>query len=309
MPLVDEIGSPGNDTLAGAPGDDSISAGGGDDLIFASAGNDWIDGGPGTDTLNFGDFRAEATTYVWDANGGVVTYNILNAAGAQVGLTNVSNVEAIVGSPFDDRLEAVRGTSSVFGGAGDDQIVVIDESAQPEYLRGGEGNDSIGGGDGPDDINGNQGNDTVHGWDGNDWVLGGQGNDMVFGDGGDDIVLGNLGDDTLDGGAGNDIIRGGQGDDVLTGGPGADWLSGDRGNDTLTGGPGADTFHTFAGAGLDLVTDFNAAEGDRVQLDPGTAYLVKQVGADTVIDMGNGDEMVLQNVQMSSLPPGWIYGA
>jgi hypothetical protein len=60
---------------------------------------------------------------------------------------------------------------------------------------------------------------------------------------------------------------------------------------------------------MDLVTDFNAAEGDRVQLDPGTHYTLAQQGADTVIDFGNGDQMVLQGVQMGGLPDGWIFGA
>ncbi|MDB5418193.1 MAG: alkaline metalloproteinase, partial [Phenylobacterium sp.] len=142
-----------------------------------------------------------------------------------------------------------------------------------------------------------------------DWLVGGQGNDLITSHHSDDILYGNLGNDTLQGGDGNEIIRGGQGDDVLNGGAGNDWLSGDRGNDTITGGAGADTFHTSSGAGIDKVTDFNSAEGDRVQLDPHTVYTVSQVGSDTVIDMGNGDQMILQNVQMSSLPNGWIFGA
>ncbi len=91
-----------------------------------------------------------------------------------------------------------------------------------------------------------------------------------------DIVWGNLGNDTLDGGAGNDQVRGGQGDDVLYGGPGDDFISGDRGNDTVSGGPGADIFHTSQDAGIDKVMDFNLAEGDRVMLDPGTTYTLRQ---------------------------------
>jgi hypothetical protein len=35
---------------------------------------------------------------------------------------------------------------------------------------------------------------------------------------------------------------------------------------------------------------------------------VSQVGADTVIDMGAGNQMMLVGVQMSSLTPGWIFG-
>ena len=102
-------------------------------------------------------------------------------------------------------------------------------------------------------------------------------------------------------------MRGGQGNDILVGGAGNYWLSGDRGNDTISGGAGADTFHTFSGAGMDRVLDFHIAEGDRVQVDAGTHYTVTQVGSDTVIDMGAGDQMVLVGVQMSTLAPGWIF--
>jgi hypothetical protein len=49
------------------------------------------------------------------------------------------------------------------------------------------------------------------------------------------------------------------------------------------------------------------AEGDRVMLDRGTTYTVSQVGADTVIDMGGGNQMILVNVQLSSLKDGWIF--
>ena len=70
----------------------------------------------------------------------------------------------------------------------------------------------------------------------------------------------------------DDIVRGGQGDDLVLGGDGNDYVSGDRGSDTIIGGLGADTFHSFGGAGVDRVTDFRLADGDRVLLDPGTTY-------------------------------------
>ncbi|MBK5509580.1 immunoglobulin-like domain-containing protein [Pseudomonas sp. TH15] len=85
--------------------------------------------------------------------------------------------------------------------------------------------------------------------DGNDTLLGGAGNDILFGQGGDDV---------LDGGKGNDILLGGTGNDTLIGGPG---------NDTLIGGAGADTFVWKAGdTGNDVIKDFNAGEGDRIDL-------------------------------------------
>lgn len=199
----------------------------------------------------------------------------------------------------------LRGSDvTVLGGPGNDTIAAV---AGSNYLRGGDGNDSISGGSGFDDINGNMGADTLAGGPGGDWVVGGKDGDLLSGDAGNDIVYGNLGDDTCSGGAGDDTVRGGQGDDVVTGGDGNDWLAGDRGNDTISGGAGADIFHTFAAAGLDRVTDFNAAEGDRVNLLAGTAYTLAQVGADTVIDMGGGNEMILVGVTLANLPTGWIF--
>src|SRR5690606_24919320 len=87
---------------------------------------------------------------------------------------------------------------------------------------------------------------------------GGNGNDLLFGQGGDD---------TLNGGAGNDILIGGVGKDTLLGGEGNDLLFGGKGDDTLTGGSGADTFVWKAGDyGNDVIKDFKAAEGDRIDL-------------------------------------------
>ncbi|MCE4058517.1 type I secretion C-terminal target domain-containing protein [Pseudomonas sp. Au-Pse12] len=85
--------------------------------------------------------------------------------------------------------------------------------------------------------------------DGNDTLLGGDGNDILFGQGGNDF---------LDGGRGNDILLGGTGNDTLIGG---------KGNDILIGGSGADTFVWKAGdTGNDVIKDFKASEGDRIDL-------------------------------------------
>lgn len=214
--------------------------------------------------------------------------------------------DVVADGPGDSLLHGYSGDDTLDGGGGADTVAGDDGN---DYLRGGDGGDSLLGGEGRDDINGNAGNDQASGGAGDDWVVGGRDDDQLTGDSGDDIVLGNLGDDTLDGGEGADQVRGGQGDDVVRGGAGDDFVSGDRGADTLIGGAGADLFHSFRGAGIDRVLDFNWAEGDRVLLDPGTTYGVSQVGGDTVIDMGGGDQMTLVGVQLSSLPSGWIFGA
>ncbi|MGQ7860067.1 calcium-binding protein [Pseudomonas sp. 32A] len=85
--------------------------------------------------------------------------------------------------------------------------------------------------------------------DGNDTLLGGNGDDILFGQGGNDY---------LDGGKGNDILLGGTGNDTLIGG---------QGNDILVGGSGADLFVWKAGdLGNDVIKDFKAADGDRIDL-------------------------------------------
>jgi len=209
----------------------------------------------------------------------------------------------IDGWDSDDTLSGDAGDDVVWGGLGNDSI---SDTSGSNYLRGEEGADRIVGGSGFDDINGNQGDDTASGGAGEDWVVGGKDNDSLSGGDAFDLVYGNLGSDTLDGGDGGDIVRGGQQNDVLFGGAGDDYLSGDRDNDTLTGGAGADTFHSFGEAGIDRITDFSRAQGDRVLLDAGTTYTVAQSGADTVVTMTGGGQVILVGVTLSTLSDGWI---
>jgi Ca2+-binding RTX toxin-like protein len=232
----------------------------------------------------------------------------------QISGNDLAHPDVIHGYGGNDLLYGGGGADTIWGGDGDDTIyaqtppsILGAGGAAATYLRGEAGNDTIVGGPVFDDINGNQGNDSLHGGAGDDWVVGGKDDDIQFGDAGNDIVWGNLGNDTLDGGDGNDQVRGGQGDDSVSGGAGDDYVSGDRGNDTISGGAGADIFHGSQDAGIDKVLDFHQAEGDRVMLDPGTTYTLSQVGADTVIDMGGGNQMILVGVQLSTLATGWIF--
>jgi Ca2+-binding RTX toxin-like protein len=213
--------------------------------------------------------------------------------------------DSIGGGGGNDRIYGKEGDDTLFGGLGNDSI---ESGSGNNYIRGDEGNDDLRGSGNFDDMNGNMGNDTVTGGHGDDWVVGGKDDDLLGGNPGNDLVYGNLGNDSCYGQEGSDIVRGGQGDDVVDGGSGDDFISGDRDNDTITGGSGADIFSTHGEAGIDRVTDFSLAEGDRVQLAPGTQYTLAQVGADTVINMTGGGQMILVGVQMSSLTPGWIFG-
>ena len=110
------------------------------------------------------------------------------------------------------------------------------------------------GGKQDDTMNGNGGNDIIHGGGGNDSIYGGDGNDQLFGD------------------DGNDFLSGGNGIDIVGGGAGNDTIYGNAGGDMLSGGLGADTFvynyqaDSNATTGIDTITDFNPAEGDKLNI-------------------------------------------
>jgi Ca2+-binding RTX toxin-like protein len=288
------VGSPGADTIVGGDAGEGLFGLGGDDLIAPGGGADNIAGGDGNDTVDFSGETARID----------LTINATRTISAGV-FEFMSGIENVIGAAFNDAIRGDAGDNQIFGRPGDD---TISGGAGTNYLRGDEGDDSIVGGEGFDDINGNAGNDTCVSGGGDDWVVGGKDNDSLVGSDGQNLVYGNLGNDTCDGGGGNDIVRGGQGDDVVMGGAGDDFVSGDKGDDTVTGGAGADIFHSFSGAGIDRVTDFHVAEGDRVLLDPGTTFTLRQAGGDTIVDMGGGDQLILVGISMSALPPGVIVG-
>ena len=263
----------------------------------------------GNDTLDFSGYGQSQLIDLrpgYFSNVGGLTGNVTIAQHADIeNAVGGSGSDSINGNALANSIQGNGGNDTIMGGAGNDTI--SDISGQ-NYLRGEDGDDVVQGGSGFDDINGNKGNDTIDGGTGgSDWLVGGQGNDLITAHATSNLLYGNLGNDTLIGGSGGDILRGGQGDDSIVGGSGNDFISGDRGNDTMTGGPGADLFHGSQDAGIDKVMDFSLAEGDRVLLDPGTIYTISQVGADTVLDMGGGNQMILVGVSMTSLTPGSIF--
>lgn len=228
-------------------------------------------------------------------------------------LAGGTSADVIRGYGGSDLISGGGGSDSLYGGDGNDVIyagsapgVGSPAPAGSTWLRGEDGNDYITGGAGFDNVNGNQGADTIDGGSGgNDWLVGGQGNDMIFAHAGNNILNGNLGDDSIVGGAGHDSLRGGQGNDMIWAGSGGSWIAGDRGDDSMVAGQGADTFYVSQGTGTDRVFGFDLAH-DHIQLAPGTTYHLSQVGADTLIDLGQGDTVTLANVQLSALPTGWI---
>ena len=141
-------------------------------------------------------------------------------------------------------------------------------------------------------------------------LVGGDGDDILVGDTSDDVPLNPpSGNDTLIGGAGNDDLDGGGGDDILTGGAGVD---------TLTGGAGFDSFRYTAATesdatNRDTITDFTVGAGsDDILNLYGVSGLgdfsdvkaaATQVGADTLLDFGGGDQITLVGVDVNTLHP------
>jgi len=253
----------------------------------------YVEGAP---VFSLSDADISVATWLWYVDGGDLE--------GELGYVFRGD-DDLVGNQYDDRLIGMGGHDAIWGGGGADDLY---GETGDDYIRGEDGDDLIEGGDGWDDLHGNAGFDLVYGGFGDDWVVGGKDDDELYGEGGWDVVLGNLGHDYASGGEGADWVRGGQGDDEVSGGDGDDWLSGDRGADTLTGGAGADIFHVFAESDLDVVTDFDAWEGDAVYVLPGSSYSVVQSGPDTVITVGGVGRMVLLDVELASLPGGWIFG-
>jgi Ca2+-binding RTX toxin-like protein len=237
-----------------------------------SAPTRFVDGGPDEDTLDFGTFKGRFIS-LWnsaEASGG--SYQLTDPDTGENSTLSFQSIEHLIGSTSDDYLMANSRIASINGGAGNDTVWGQFMDAPIGYiLRGGDGEDSVAGGDLSDDMNGNRGDDTVHGWEGNDTLHGGQGND------------------SLDGGDGD--VR----------------LAGDLGDDTMAGGPGADIFEV--GRGDDVVLDFNARDGDRIQVSAFTDVALSASGSDVLVSLSDGAHVVLVGAAgwMDALGGAFIY--
>lgn len=216
-------------------------------------------------------------------------------------------------APLGPEIEAIQ---ERYGASSADNLIYAGEGGYT--VSGGWGNDTIHGEGGNDIIYGNQGLDVLYGGEGDDTIYGGQnsgspsgsplalrdGVETVQGGNGSDVIYGNHGNDELYGEAGNDTLYGGQNDDILVGGDGTDRLIGNLGNDSYWGNSGADIFEVIGG-GSDVVWDFNAAEGDRIDVaNPGTVSLQSN-GADAIFWHETGS-ITLVGISQSQASLDWL---
>ena len=266
------MGGGGRQIIVLGADDDTLHGGGGDDVVGSLGGNDLLYGDEGNDTVTGGE--GDDTLHGGDDN---------DWANGNVG---------------DDRLYGNAGADTLHGGQGNDQV------------HGGRGDDWLSGDLGDDWLSGDLGRDTLFGGAGADTLAGGAEADALHGNVGVDVLFGNGGADTLFGGQGADILFGGQDGDRLFGDLGDDWLFGDLGDDTLTGGAGADRFVIGGGTGIDTITDFNAEEGDRLQIQAGLTWTVSSYGAGTRVAVSDGSVVLLEGVaSLSETRSMWFVSA
>jgi Ca2+-binding RTX toxin-like protein len=177
-------------------------------------------------------------------------------------LTGGEGNDYLYGEENEDHLYGAEGNDWLWGGYGGD------------VLFGNEGDDWLFGNEEADSLYGGIGNDELQGGNGADWILGGADNDNLFGQEQDDYLRGEDGRDRLEGGQGRDDLDGGAGDDVIRGGTGVDYLLGGTGADRfLMSVADIETIDLLQPVGLvqsvqcDIISDFNAAEGDKLDLD------------------------------------------
>ncbi|MGL4966607.1 MAG: calcium-binding protein, partial [Inquilinus sp.] len=291
------IGSAFADTLTGDGGANTLTGGAGNDVLVGGAGADILDGGNGTDTVRY------------NTSGSAVTVDLGagTASGGDAQGDQLTSIEWLGGSAFDDTLTGNAGANQIAGGGGGDTIAGADGN---DVLLGGDGNDQVNGGVGTDTLSGGAGTDTLNGGDGDDAINGGADGDNIDGGAGIDTadyngsgsgvtvnlatgagsggyaegdllqaienVQGSAFGDTLtgDGAAntllgmdGNDVLDGGAGWDTLEGGNGDDQLVGGAGGDTLRGGAGADQL--TGGADSDTASYYDSTVGVTINLQTG----------------------------------------
>lgn len=228
---------------------------GGNDRIQLGVGDDTVDGGTGTDTFVL------STTFSASSISG---YGSGIRIDSSQGLDTLRNIEIVA---FQDKMVSIQtGTGSSEALNGD-----ANSSALTDYIFGADGNDTIKGRHANDQLFGNSGDDTLFGGNGGDFLSGDAGVDKLVGGAGGDTLNAGSGNDKLQGGNGGDKLYGGNGKDNLLGNGGADKLfagggndriEGGAGNDKLTGGNGVDDFVFKNGFGKDIITDFNAFNGN-----------------------------------------------
>jgi alkaline phosphatase len=249
QPQAEEInfGSTTSDDIAVEP-NQTLFTGDGADFVEGTTGNT-IQTGNGEDTVVVG---SDSSASTGDGNDQVF-----------IGANGPANNTSADGGAGDDQITVLEanGTNNLLGAAGNDTLTVVEGSRQLSF--GGSGNDTL----------------TSNG-----------SNNSLYGGSGDDKLFSSV----------NDSLFGGNGDDVL--------FAGQQGGNRLSGGAGANQFW-IANASLptskNIVTDFTVSI-DKIGLGgigvtQFSALTLLQQGSDTLVKTGNTELASLLGITSSSL--------
>ncbi len=256
------------------PGHDIVNAGAGNDIIFGDIATFASEEGTAVDLRSYitsemglSQSATDAQMHVWIAENQERLDGLLPESGGNDALFGGTGNDLIFGGGGDDLLVGGEGADTLYGGHGDD-ILIGDGANSLSELAGLFGST---------ELTAEQIADAIR----NDVSKAGN----LDGEGSADVLHGGAGDDLLFGGGGHDTLHGGAGDDLLIGG---------TGNDILTGGSGSDTFTWLKGDdGHDVIKDFNASEGDRIDLSDLLGGITESLDNYLqVIDDGKGNAVI-----------------
>ena len=321
------IGGKGNDTLDGRKGNDTLYGGDGDDTLRGGDGADTLNGGKGSDLFLVKYYENGSVTINGEGNdengvaqvaetGDMDTVSYAdwvddnNQTGLTVNLasdTNISGIENVIGSRYEDTITGDGDANVIEGGAEDDALngggTSDDENDTVSYKSSNSAvtvtiNGSASGG--------HAAGDTLSNFEN---IIGSRHADVLTGDDGANVIEGGAGADTLDGKDGTDTLsyqssssgvtvdlsKGTQVDiggtqtyiiNKSSGGHAAndkvvydtfDNISGSRYGDRLTGDAGANVLK--GGAGSDTLN--GGAGDDTLEGGPGGDSLYGDEGDDT----------------------------
>jgi Ca2+-binding RTX toxin-like protein len=341
-------GNSGNNSLYGGGGNDKLNGMAGDDNLWvdvqgdSNSGKLLLDGGVGNDNL-WVTVQGDNNVGSFSMNGGDGDDNLWatvqgdnNFGSATISLDGGKGNDNIW---FTVQGDNNSGTIVLSGGGGDDSLYVTvqgDNNRGNFTLNGSSGNDILGvsiQGDnntGKTILNGGAGNDTYYVDSAASTITDASGTDTVISSA--SWTLGsNLENLTLSGtdaltGIGNSLKN------TIIGNAGNNVLDGMGGTDILTGGAGADTFRfstkpKFGASTADHITDFNASEGDLLQISKSAfgmasnataslttvgsaSELTAALGSTStfVYDSSNGNLYWNQNGNKSGFGTGGIFG-
>lgn len=248
-----------------------------EDDLFGGAGNDLINGGSEFDRLvgNSGDDQLYGEAG-GDALHGLEGKDFLYGGSSNDALFGGAGDDTVYGGTGNDGLAGDAGSDTLVGGSGNDTYRIASDTSDTIIELAGEGADTV-----ETELSYTLPTHVER------LIL--QGASAVIGTGNnlDNIIedrpIDSFGEtpsvnNTINAGAGDDIVSAGAGSDTVNGNDGNDTLLGGQNTDTLTGGAGADqfVFRSSSGSyfpdadGIDNITDFNVAQGDKLAIPIGS---------------------------------------